>query len=700
MKEKVDKSDFKGTMDKSIGTMDKSIPSGYPKFPPELNSFQPDRFYRDAFTYSDSDYQRLVSLKTDSPLHDITRGFKYFEESNLENEAKMTGEEDTEEQKPRVDDALTQITDYHGANEDGEEDPLIDIFFYNLTYNKLYRKIITYIGRCYYYVIGDQSVYTSPYMYTYLYYYFFFTEYTLVHVSLYFPYVEWITNYLLFTDIDGVYFNFIDVVIGCYIPALFFFFFSQYYVYRYNFHGHPYFLAGFSTFFYFLLLIPVYYASGFSLFLFFSFSIGTFFLFFTFYLFDVSDNFSNSDELGRVHLNYFLTAPSRKNSSTLFLPRYYYKCNWSNSGCTGTKIKKKPFTRVPFVINVSSIRVASKRHRAFIYNRIVVRMQYKNFMFPKSIPLIGLTFPRDPVGYSLTGHKYYVKNYPDASYEPTGQVVEDPDPSYDRYQSEPVYAYGRDYMNYCMGTSNVGIFEFANKSELFNNYRLADKEEINPGFISSLPSVRIASELYPYYTLNIWLATLDTTFKEQEDPIFSFKNTKLNFSVVNVNKDVNTFLPENYIYPFVIKSLSAFFDYMDKRFDRLTNYKYHAFKYPKDITAAILELERINQILISKSNISVRFYINLALYLSRVAKSISDANKRSDSNAAMMSSYFTCWLLIIKLEYIYVILDSYDVSSDPESVRSRATKLCLRVIDKRFDYFKDIKTSHALLVLE
>jgi hypothetical protein len=429
----------------------------YPDFPPDAGSFNKDRFFRDAYTYSNRKYQTYSYLKSNNPEHyrrAILQGVDLFKQKPVKM-ARWIDAPQEESYKLR----LIKRRAKRRIKNQLVKPQFRDIFpFYYTPYDILYS--ITRALRGLVYIIRGEEISRSFFTYIYFYYYFFFTEYVLVHISLYFPILKLLTNYNFWILFDSLYFNFYELLLGFYLPFIVIFVFSQYHLFRSFFNYSVPVIISLVAFFYGFSLLPVYILAGITpVFYFFC---SAFFIvgLFAFYIFEINPYFFGLPQSGYFHGGYYLAPPEKE--TFLFLPRFYYRFyNWPATIC---KARGKSFTRFPFTQNVTSV-VLFKRQTASLaanYFKYKLTPFYIDKKTDLTLPATGLIFPKSRYlnAYNLKEHIQTIRDYPlKQDYLPWnagGDSVEESE-LLEVWEVDEIPGGIRDYMNISDAYSQVRI---------------------------------------------------------------------------------------------------------------------------------------------------------------------------------------------------------------------------------------------------
>lgn len=656
--------------------------AAYPQFIPEISSFQTDNFLRDANSYSTIDYQMFTNSISYTPNQyrkAIYQGIDLFQDFS----------EDFDWVELQEDEELIDLmrpfkrtyTDYYGYNEaDGE----LDTFILNYTPYRVWSELTRCLGSVYYYIMGEQ-LNTAIFTYYYFYYYFLFTEYILEHVSLYFPGIKSVSEYQLFSTFEGAYFNFYEIVLGCYLPVIFIFYFSQYNFFKAAYANRSYFVFGHSCLFYFFSILPVYLLTGYSIFVvFFTFCI-FFCIFSAFYIFEIYPSFYESSEFRR-YSSYFL--PVSKIRNQLYLPvfHFYFKA-WPRNIATESPFLRKQFTRYPFTQNVRKLAAHYVRFRVLHLREITYSTALK-FVAPPSMPMMGLLFPKNSNlnAYSFKAHKSHVINYPAKDFMPFSELQDHE--YYNEIDQELWAIHVRDFMNHPGGFSHISFLEFVSSQKGFRSvdYQFSFLPDEERDFYSSVPSRVLVERLYPYAILKFWLLTINNSdFDWRSESFFKFKDLPL-------TSGYNAYQPYRYFslsrVPAWLKiTIDLYFKKISSILDFFTFYKFYNFSTPSTTGELANKLFEINQILVKDRRVSFTFYKNLAIFFYR---SLSTLKKLNVSISRDESYYFTYLALLRQIEEIFFNLTQKQSNYAANSLVFRFIGLCLRVLRLKIDGFRQI----------
>jgi hypothetical protein len=663
----------------------------YPAFIPELSSFHHDNFLRTNESLSHQDYEHFVSTpnaarpyRWDSPMLDeyrksILEGIDLFRTSSHKRSPylEFTGDEEKrlfeEEIKKRF---KREVRDTHFYN---EKIPELESFYLTYSPYKLWSELIKFITKIYFIITGEQ-IHTAVFTYYYLYYYFLFTEYNLEHVYLYFPQLRLFFQFQLFSTFDAVYFNFHEIILGCYLPCLFFFFFSQYWILRSYIQYTPYFVAGIVGFIATFFFFPIYYFCGFNNVFFFLIFSSLLIFFSFFYIFEYKyHNFSENTDY-YSYTSYFLPAPQDKPVQLCF-PIFYFKFTaWAKSPSQVDFRHHTRFTNFPFTTNVKSIAAYKKR----IFKFRLAELKYRSNVHtpvPKSpfIPISGLVFPRsfNVNAYSFKRHKEYIRTYPSKEFKPLTEL-QDWD-YYEEHEQEDWPLYLRDFINHPGGFSEVAFLDFihTNKSIRSIDGQFSYLPDEEKDFYLTAPSRELIKYLYPYLFLRFWLLTLQPRFEAKTDDIFKFQ--KIDFPT----KNIKGFSPEKFKFVYVPNwlrsSIDNFFILFSDTLDKITFYRYFEFVTPKDSVELASQLVMANNIINDSRFLSPHFFRSLAVFVFRSTFFL----KEVDFSTLDIPLLFTYTLLLRQYEEIYFNLSQLYKISKPNSRRYRYLEFCLKVIRLR-----------------
>jgi hypothetical protein len=585
----------------------------YPDFPPDAGSFNRDKFFRDAYTYSDRKYQTYNYLTSNNPEHyrrAIIQGLDLFKD-------KPAGMNDWI--NPPHDDSykLRLIKQIRKRRIKGRriKPQFKDIFpFYYSPYDILYS--LTRALRGLVYIIRGEEISRSFFTYYYFYYYFFFTEYILVHASLYFPILKLLANYNFWMLFDSLYFSFYELLLGFYLPFIVIFIFSQYHLFRSFFNYSVPVIISVVTFFYGFSLLPVYMLAGITpVFYFFC---SAFFIagFFAFYIFEINPYFFGLPQSGYFRGGYYLAAPPKENF--LFLPRFYYRFyNWPVTVCE----PKKPFTRFPFTQNVKSV-VLFKRQSAYLaYNYFKYKLTpfYVEKKSDLAFSATGLIFPKSRYlnAYNLKEHINTIRDYPmKQDYLPWAAGGSEEIQLFDVWEVDEIPQSIRDYINFSDAYSQVSFVEFIAKSKAQDNslgLYISDEER---HFYSSIPSKHLIKALYPSLWLVSWLVALRPDKIEDVKQGLRLVSIPLRTDFVELNQssahDLNGIIPRWFIV-FIDKYFSIFENFLNI----VTRYRGYVFKPSFNTLELASKLLELNSILINARSLSPVFYFKLIKFLYR-----------------------------------------------------------------------------------
>lgn len=668
------------TFDNVIPPLNTPTPSQqYPQFVPEISSFQYDNFMRAAHSYSTVDFQMFTNSINYSPDHyrkAIFQGIDLFEE--LSDEFDWIDDEDLE------DDLIDLIkpfkrtfADYYGYNESSGE---LDSFIILYTPYRIWAEFTRALGSVYYYITGEQ-VHNAIFIYYYFYYYFLFTEYIYEHLCLYFPAFRVASEYQLFSTFEGTYFNFYEIVLGCYLPIIFIFYFSQYHFFRSLFNSRSSFIFGNSILLYCFIILPVYVLVGYSkIFIFFTFCI-FFCIFSAFYIFEFRTNYSSINNFNTGYFSYFLPAPSNA-QRLLCLPIFYFHYkNWQAKQTLNYN-SKKPFTRFPFVINVQKIVL----HKSRIDKFRLLELTYRKgltFATPPSMPIMGLTFPKTSNihAYSFKSHKNYIIRYPTKEFIPYSESQDHE--YYNEIDQEEWPLHIRDFMNHPGGFSNISFLEFISKQKSFRSvdYQFSYFSDEERDFYDSIPSRKFVEFLYPYAALKFWLSSINGGKQTlMSDKLFKFKVFELNS--VSVSK------PELHVIPYWLRrTIDVFFIQFSAFLDFFTFYSFFDFSIPSSTADLSIKLAKINQVLVKDRKVSYKFYKYMAIFFFRSLSSLRRLNNKKKDD---QSYYFTFLSLLRQFEEIFFNLNQKQANYRDGSLCFKYISLCLRILKKKIDGFEKL----------
>jgi len=654
----------------------------YPQFIPEVASFQNDNFLRDANSYSTIDFQMLTNSISYTPNQyrkAMYQGIDLFLDSTEEFEWV-----DTQEDEELIDlmrPYKRVYTDYYGYNESEGE---LDTFILTYTPYRIWAEFTRWLGSAYYFITGEQ-LQSAVFTYYYFYYYFLLTEYIYEHVCLYFPALKMVSEYQLFSTFEGAYFNFYEIVLGCYLPVIFLFYFSQYHFFKAFYTNRAYFIFGNSLVFYFFSILPVFLLTGYStLLVFFTFCI-FFCIVSAFFIFEIRPTYFVESSF-RSYSSYFLPAPGAGSDRgpQLCLPRYYFTFRAWPTFSTINYERKAGFTKFPFTQNVKKVWFHNFRLKKFHLNRALYASR-PVFATAVQMPLMGLIFPKSSGlhAYSFKTHKNYIVNYPTKDFMPFSEHQDHE--YYNEIDQEFWPIHIRDFINHPGGFSYISFLEFvgSQKSLRSADYQFSILPEEEQDFYNSIPSKKLVEYLYPYAALRIWLSSLNATSDFSKDEFFRFKN--LNFKQISPNFDEQS---ATSVVPSWLKLLiNAFFKKLSQLLDFFTFFTFYSFSTPSSTGELASKLFEVNQILVKDRRVSAKFYRNFAMFLYRSSVELRKLNVSISRNE---SYYFTYLALLRQLEEVFFNLSQKRSNYSTKSAHSRYIGLCLRILRLKLDGFSRI----------
>lgn len=653
----------------------------YPQFIPEVASFQNDNFLRDANSYSTIDFQMLTNSISYTPNQyrkAMYQGIDLFLDSTEEFEWV-----DTQEDEELIDlmrPYKRVYTDYYGYNESEGE---LDTFILTYTPYRIWAEFTRWLGSAYYFITGEQ-LQSAVFTYYYFYYYFLLTEYIYEHVCLYFPALKMVSEYQLFSTFEGAYFNFYEIVLGCYLPVIFIFYFSQYHFFKSFYTNRAYFVFGNSLVFYFFSILPVFLLTGYStLLVFFTFCI-FFCIASAFFIFEIRPTYFVESNF-RSYSSYFLPAPNSRddNGPQLCLPPYHFTFRaWPTS--LTVQERKARFTRFPFTQNVKQVWFHNFRLKKFHLNRALYATR-PVFITAVQMPLMGLIFPKSSGlhAYSFKTHKNYIVNYPTKDFMPFSEHQDHE--YYNEIDQEFWPIHIRDFINHPGGFSYISFLEFvgSQKSLRSADYQFSILPEEEQDFYNSIPSKKLIEYLYPYAALRIWLLSLNANSDFSKDEFFRFKNFEFNQTRSNFDEQLAVAIVPNWL-KFLINS---FFKKLSQLLDFFTFFTFYNFSTPSSTGELASKLFEINQILVKDRRVSAKFYRNFAMFLYRSAVELRKLNVSISRNE---SYYFTYLALLRQFEEVFFNLSQKRSNYSTKSSHFRYIGLCLRVLRLKLDGFSRI----------
>jgi hypothetical protein len=583
----------------------------YPDFPPDAGSFNKDKFFRDAYTYSNRKYQTYNYLKSNNPEHyrrAILQGVDLFKKRPAAMERWIdTSQDDSYKLK------LIRRRGRRKIKIRTIRPQWKDIFpFYYSPYDILYS--ITRAIRGLVYIIRGEEISRSFFTYIYFYYYFFFTEYILVHASLYFPILKLLTNYNFWILFDSLYFNFYELLLGFYLPFIVMFIFSQYHLFRSFFNYSVPVIMSIVTFFYGFSLLPVYILAGITPVFYFFCSAFFVVSFFAFYIFEINPYFFGAPQSGYFHGGYYLPAPPK--NDFIFLPRFYYRFyNWPSTCCKSSK----PFTRFPFTQNVKSA-VLFKRQSAHLASNYF-KYKLTPFLIDKktdlALPATGLILPTSRYlnAYNLKEHIRTIRDYPmKQDYLPWATGGSEEIEMIELWEVDEIPGGIRDYMNTSDAYSQVSFVEFLAKSKARDNplgLYISDEER---NFYSSIPSKHLIKTFYPTLWLVSWLVALRPDKLEDVKQTLSLTAIPLR----NSSLDPQTMHNLHGIIPrWFVVFIDTYFKFFEKILNIVTRYRGYTFRVGFNTLELASKLTEVNSILINTNSLSPVFYFKLIKFLYR-----------------------------------------------------------------------------------
>jgi hypothetical protein len=661
------------------------FPNSYPQFMPEISTFQHDNFLRDANTYSTIDYQMFTNSISYAPgqyRKAMYQGIDLFRDLS----------EDFDWVELREDEDLIDTmrsfrrlyTDYYGYNEaEGE----LDTFILTYTPYRIWAEITRWMGSVYYYITGEQPQ-AAVFTYYYFYFYFLASEYIYEHVSLYFPMIKLISGYQLFSTFEGSYFNFYEIVLGCYLPIIFIFIFSQYHFFKSFYFNKSFFIFGHSLLLYFFLMLPVYVVTGYSsVFVFFTFCV-TFCIFSVFYIFEIRPKYFEQP-IFRGYSSYFLPSTTL-NDQKLCLPIFYfYFRSWKKLNFLEvSRGSNKTFTKYPFTQNVN---------KALLHARRLQKLRLLEFAYEKSlhltaapsIPMMGLLFPKNAAlpAYSFKAHKGIVFNYPAKDFMPFSELQDHE--YYNEIDQERWPMHVRDFINQPGGFSHISFLDFValQKGARSVDYQFTILSEEERDFYGSVPSKKLIEHLYPYAALNFWLRTIDDSSSAPNcsaNRFFRFKDLAFaaSLSTTKVGNQELAVIPK-----WLRRTISVYFKTFTNILDFITFYHFYSLTTPVSTTDMAVKLFEVNQILVKNRKLSYGFYKNLAIFFYRSLTALRYLNA---SMSLDESYYFTYLALLRQLEEIFFNLSQKQSSYSSNTATFRSIGLCLKVLRLKVDGFSRV----------